>query len=144
MTTEHNEFADVAQIYMESLEANGVKLPSDEDMQRYRAAIAAEHEKMDAEDDSLRATYAVDLTNHDDHIAALSYTSGRYGFTVVARSMDEAATKVADRAMRDGFYDCGWSAQITRLRHAGASVMASWNPLDPQSQLIVALGGTEE
>ncbi len=80
MTTEHNEFADVAQIYMESLEANGVNLPSDEDMQRYRAAIAAEHEKMDAEDDSLRAAYAVDLTNGEDqqHIAALSYTSGHH------------------------------------------------------------------
>ena len=72
--------------------------------------------------------YVIYLTNPDDQAEAIgvSYTSGRYGFTVRAESMTRAIEAVIARSQRDGFYGRDWSAKIIQLDERGRVPPLSW------------------
>lgn len=79
--------------------------------------------------------YVADLYNDDDLAVrdrderrvglalSLSQTSGRYACEVRADSMDQAVSKLIQRAVTDGWCGKGWRAHITLLDGRGQRVV---------------------
>lgn len=84
------------------------------------------------------ALFQVSLTNPDDQatIRGLSYTSGRFGFTIRADTMGEAIALTVTRAKTDEFYGYDWSAKINKLSRHRQTTMSS---MDGENESIVGL-----
>lgn len=80
--------------------------------------------------------YQISLTNPDDQsqCAGLSYTSGRYGFTVRADDMAGAIGLTVNRARDDDFYGYDWSAKINLVgQHGQINNPLAWLSKDAES-----------
>jgi hypothetical protein len=63
--------------------------------------------------------FSVDLTHPDDPHNRVSFSSGRHGYDLAAADIDDAAARVVDTAMADGYYGYDWEAMICPLSQAG-------------------------
>lgn len=74
--------------------------------------------------------YQITLTNDDDSAQAgpHSVATGRYGFVVVAPSIDDAVRKAVNRAKQEHLYGYDWIASVTPISELGATgaFSAAW------------------